>query len=130
MKKTPDFTTALQNLAEKSASHLGPGCLNAPVASRADNTPDCVVEDVTTNLSGGPDTIVGIPSCAENGNVTPCWQLNDLLAQYQAQGCVAPPAASPPSCKLPVYCQPVVNPVDGKQQLASVAINRGGGRRR
>jgi hypothetical protein len=126
LKRTPDFTTALQNLAENIALHLGPGCLNAPVADRLDGTPDCVVEDVTKNLSGGPDTVVAIASCAQNGNVPPCWQLNDLLTQFQTQGCMAPPASSPPTCKLPASCQPVVNPLDGKEQLASIAINRGG----
>jgi hypothetical protein len=58
--------------------------------------------------------------------VPPCWQLNDLLGQYQMQGCVPPPGPAPASCKLPLSCQPVTNPVDNKQQLASVSINRGG----
>ena len=56
----------------------------------------------------------------------PCWQLDDLLAQYQMQGCVPPPAPKPATCMLPRSCQPVINPVDGKPQLASISINRGG----
>jgi hypothetical protein len=124
--KTPDFTDAMQKLAELISTQIGPGCLDAPVANRSDDgTPDCTVEDVTTHPDG-PATIVTVPSCAQNGNVPPCWQLNDLLAQYQMQGCVGPPGPEPATCKLPLICQPVTNPVDHKQQLASVSINRGG----
>ncbi|MCA1663352.1 MAG: hypothetical protein LC659_03630, partial [Myxococcales bacterium] len=126
LNQTPNFTTALQKVAELISMHFKPACLDAPIASRDDGTPDCVVEDVTSDPSGGPDTIVVIPSCAENGHVTPCWQYNDLLAQYQSQGCVAPPTKPPASCMLPQSCQPVTNPVDGKEQLASVSIDRGG----
>ncbi|MCU1282857.1 MAG: hypothetical protein JWM53_6403 [bacterium] len=125
LAKAPDFSNAMQKLAELISSQIGPGCINAPVASRADGTPDCEVEDVTKN----PDrsvVITEIPSCAENGNVTPCWALNDLLGQYQAQGCVALPGPKPATCMLPLSCQPVTNPVDNKVQLASVSINRGG----
>ncbi|HEX9100801.1 MAG TPA: hypothetical protein VF997_01290, partial [Polyangia bacterium] len=126
--KTPDFTNAMQQLGQLISSQIGPGCLNSPVASRTVNGmqyPDCTVEDVTANPNG-TTSIVEIPSCAENGNMPPCWQLNDLLSQYQMQGCVGPPGPEPPSCKLPLSCQPVTNPLDGKQQLASVSINRGG----
>ncbi|HEX9105008.1 MAG TPA: hypothetical protein VF997_22510 [Polyangia bacterium] len=125
LTKPPDFTNAMQQLGELISSQIGPGCLNSPVANRADGTPDCTVQDVTANPNG-TGMITEIPSCAENGNTTPCWALNDLLKQYQMQGCVAAPGPEPPSCKLPVSCQPVTNPVDGKQQLASVSINRGG----
>jgi hypothetical protein len=126
LTKAPDYTNAMHQLGELIGGHLKPACINAPVANRADDgTPDCIVEDVTANPNG-TTTTVEIPSCAENGNTTPCWQLDDLLAQYQMQGCVPPPGPAPPSCKLPLDCQPVTNPVDGKQQLASVSINRGG----
>ena len=124
LNQTPDFTNAMQQLGQLISSQIGPGCLNSPVANRPDGTPDCVVNDVTANPDGTSST-VEIASCAENGNVPPCWQLNDLLGQYQTQGC-GPTAPEPPSCKLPATCQPVVNPIDGKQQLASVSINRGG----
>ncbi len=123
--KTPDFTDAMQKLAELISSQIGPGCLNSPVASRADGTPDCDVEDVTANPDG-TTSIAEVASCAENSNMTPCWALNDLLGQYQMQGCVPPPGPAPASCKLPLSCQPVTNPVDMKQQLASISINRGG----
>ncbi|HEY2745096.1 MAG TPA: hypothetical protein VGL86_10755 [Polyangia bacterium] len=122
---TPDFTSAMKKVGELIGKALQPACINAPVASRRDGTPDCVVEDVTTNGDGSTHTAI-IPSCAENGDAPPCWQLVDLLSQYQMQGCVVPPAMSPPSCKLPASCQPVTNPVDGTQQLASIAIDRGG----
>jgi hypothetical protein len=123
--KTPDFSNTLQALGQLISSQIGPGCLNSPVANRADGTPDCTVEDVTANPDGSV-TIKEIPSCAENGNMTPCWALNDLLGQYQMQGCVGPPGPEPPSCKLPLSCQPVTNPVNNMKQLASVSINRGG----
>ncbi len=120
----PNYSKAMQALGELISSQIGPGCLNSPVASRADGTPDCTVEDVTANPDGST-SIVEIPSCAENGHMTPCWQLTDLLPQYMNQGCVPPPGPPPTSCKLPLSCQPVTNPVDGKQQLASVGIDRG-----
>ena len=115
----------MQQLGELISSQIGPGCLNSPVASRADGTPDCEVEDVTANPDG-TTSIIEIASCAENNNMPPCWQLNDLLSQYQMQGCVPPPGPPPVACKLPLSCQPVTNPVDSKQQLASMSINRGG----
>lgn len=125
LTKAPDFSNAMEQLGQLISSQIGPGCLNSPVANRADGTPDCTVEDVTANKDG-TTSIVEIPSCAENGSMPPCWQLNDLLSQYTMQGCVAPPGPEPASCKLPLSCQPVVNPVDMKKQLASVSINRGG----
>ncbi len=127
LTKTPDFSNAMTRVAELISTHLKPACLDSPVASRTDDgTPDCVVEDVTSHPDGSAPTTVMIASCAQNGNVPPCWQLDDLLAQYQMQGCVPPPGPAPPSCMLPLACQPVVNPVDNKPQLASVSINRGG----
>jgi hypothetical protein len=123
--KTPDFTNAMQQLGQLISSQIGPGCLNSPVANRADGTPDCVVEDVTADPNG-TTSIVEIASCAENNNTPPCWQLNNLLSQYQMQGCVPLPGPKPASCMLPLSCQPVTNPVDGTKQLASVSINRGG----
>ncbi len=125
LAQAPDYSGAMGAVGQLIKTVLQPGCINAPVASRRDGTPDCVVEDVTTNLDGSTH-ITPIASCVENGDVPPCWQIVDLRAQYQMQGCVAPPAMEPPSCTLPPTCQPVTNPLDGTQQLASIAINRGG----
>jgi hypothetical protein len=124
--KAPDYTSTMQKVGELISTYLRPACLNAPIAARVeDGTPDCVVEDVTAHPDGPPTTIP-IASCALDGNVPPCWQAVDLLPQYQSQGCVPPPGPAPKSCTLPIDCQPVVNPADGKSQLVSVTINRGG----
>jgi hypothetical protein len=42
----------MQQLGQLISSQIGPGCLKSPVASRADGTPDCEVEDVTANPDG------------------------------------------------------------------------------
>jgi hypothetical protein len=118
-----DYTAAIQALGDLIISQIGAGCLNSPIANRADGTPDCVVEDVTA-LPDGSTSTKEIPSCAENGHVVPCWLVIDKLMQYQQQGCT-PTAPEPATCKLPVTCQPVTNPVDGKQQLVTVSIDRG-----
>ncbi|HEX8952532.1 MAG TPA: hypothetical protein VF945_11840, partial [Polyangia bacterium] len=86
--------------------------------------PDCIAEDVTAHPDG-TIAIVDLPSCAENGHVTPCWQLVDLLAQYEAQGCQPPPGPVPPTCKLPLACQPIVDPIDGRLELYSFDVDRG-----
>ncbi len=119
-----DYTAAINALGDLIISQIGAGCLNAPIASRADGTPDCVVEDVTALPDGSTQT-TELPSCAENGHVIPCWQEIDKLMQYQQQGCVPPGQTPPPTCKLPPSCQPVTNPVDGKQQLVTISIDRG-----
>ncbi|MGZ3439222.1 MAG: hypothetical protein ACXVDD_06890, partial [Polyangia bacterium] len=118
-----DYTSAINALGDLIVSAIGAGCLNSPIANRADGTPDCVVEDVTANPDGSVTT-KELPSCAENNHMVPCWQVVDKLQQYQQQGCTAT-APAPMSCKLPITCQPVVNPLDGKQQLVTVGIDRG-----
>ena len=42
-----DYTAAIQSLGDLIISQIGAGCLNSPIANRADGTPDCVVTDVT-----------------------------------------------------------------------------------
>jgi len=119
-----DYTSAIQALGDLIISQIGAGCLNSPIANRADGTPDCVVEDVTA-LSDGTTQTKEIPSCAENGHVVPCWQVIDKLAQYKSQGCTPPGVTPPMTCMLPPSCQPVTNPVDMSQQLVTVSIDRG-----
>ncbi|HWE31811.1 MAG TPA: hypothetical protein VHB97_27610, partial [Polyangia bacterium] len=99
-------------------------CLAEPLARRSDGTPDCIAEDVTANPDGSTST-AEIPSCAENGHVTPCWQLVDRLAQYDAQACTPPSMPPPPTCTLPQSCQPVTNPVDGTRELYTIVVARG-----
>jgi len=111
---------SLVSLVTARASH---GCLNAPVAARADGTPDCIAEDVTANPDG-TTTTTELPSCAENGHVTPCWELVDRLPQYDSQGCTTIPP--PSTCKLPPSCQPVIDPLDGTRQLYTVDVDRTG----
>ena len=140
-----DYTSAINALGQLIISQIGVGCLNAPVANRTDAAgnlvPDCSVEDVTSNPDG-TTTITEIPSCAENGHKTPCWQLDSKLSDYNMGGCYQSPI--PTSCKLPSTCQPVVQAVHIKDnptptcagtgmpadasvcELTSVSIDRGG----
>jgi hypothetical protein len=119
-----DYTAAIDALGDLIISQLGAGCLNAPVANRADGAPDCVVEDVTANPDG-TTTIKEIPWCGSNGNAPTCWELVDKLQQYKDQMCVPAGQTPPATCMLPPTCQPVVNPVTNMQQLVTVSINRG-----
>jgi len=105
---------------------VGPACLQTPVATRVDGTPDCVVENITTRPDGS-QSIADVPSCAENGGVTPCWRLVDRLADYDTGGCTPPDVVPPMTCKLPPYCQPVIDPVDGMRQLYVPIVDWGGG---
>jgi hypothetical protein len=118
-----DYTAAINALGDLIVSAIGAGCLNSPIANRANGNPDCVVEDVTANPDGSTTT-KEVPSCVENGGVVPCWKVIDKLAQYTSQGCT-PTAPSPATCKLPITCQPVINPKDGSKQLVTVSIDRG-----
>jgi hypothetical protein len=119
-----DYTAAINALGDLIVSAIGAGCLNSPIANRADGTPDCVVTDVTANPDGSTTT-KEVPSCAENNHTVPCWQEIDKLMQYTQQGCTPPGTPPPATCKLPPTCQPVTNPLDGKQQLVTISIDRG-----
>jgi hypothetical protein len=120
----PSDDAAADNLGNLVLSRVTVGCLAAPVATLADGTPDCVVTDVTANADGTTST-TALPSCAQNGHVTPCWQLVDRLAQYEAQGCTPPDQPRATTCKLPTSCQPVTNPTDGALELYTVDVDRG-----
>lgn len=74
---TRDDANALDAAVQSIASLTGVGCLPTPIAKRTDGSPDCVVTDVTANPDGSTSTRA-IPSCAENGHVTPCWELVDV----------------------------------------------------
>jgi hypothetical protein len=119
-----DYTSAINALGQLIVSAIGAGCLNSPIANRADGTPDCVVEDVTANPDGSTTT-KEIASCAENNHVVPCWQVIDKLAEYTMEGCTPPGTTPPMTCKLPPTCQPVTNPLDNSKQLVTVSIDRG-----
>ena len=79
---------------------------------------------MTTNADGS-QTSKEVPSCAENNHTVPCWQEIDKLMEYQSEGCTPPGTTPPATCKLPSTCQPVTNPLDGKQQLVTISIDRG-----
>jgi hypothetical protein len=118
------YDAPVKSLLDMIHSATARGCLNTAVAARIDGTPDCVVEDVLAKPDGSV-MITELPSCAEDGGVTPCWQLLDRLAEYESEGCTPPGFTPPQTCTLPPSCQPVVDPVDGERQLYSLAINRG-----
>ncbi len=135
-----DYTAAINSLGNLIISKIGVGCLNSPIANRADGTPDCVVNDVTLNPDGS-STTKEVPSCAENNNTVPCWQKTDRVSDYNMGDCFQSPV--PMSCKLPSTCQPVVQAAhigDMPEpkcsgtgmaadptvcEIASVSINRG-----
>jgi hypothetical protein len=135
-----DYTAAIKSLGDLIISQIGVGCLNSPIANRADGTPDCVVTDVTTK-SDGSQVSTEVPSCAENNNQVPCWRKDDKLATYNSGSCFQSPL--PMSCMLPSTCQPVVQAAHLQDmplpkcagtgaaadpatcELASVSIDRG-----
>ncbi|MGZ3439224.1 MAG: hypothetical protein ACXVDD_06900, partial [Polyangia bacterium] len=114
-----DDSAAMRSLESLLFSHVRSVCLDSAVAARADGTPDCIVEDVTANPDGST-SVSELPSCAENGDVVPCWALVDRLAQYETQGC----ASASPACKLPPTCQPIIDPIDGRRELYAITVER------
>jgi hypothetical protein len=134
-----DYNAAINALGDLIISQIGAGCLNAPVVYKPDGTPDCVVEDVTTNPDGS-ETIKEIPYCGASAPT--CWRLVDKLGDYNGGACYVTP--QPTTCMLPSSCQPVVKashladnpPVDCTTgaaapsdtcELDTVTIDRGGG---
>jgi hypothetical protein len=86
----PGYKSVLQALGQLIISNIESGCISAPFADA--NVPDCTVEDITTNADGSTTT-TAIPSCAINGNVMPCWQL-----QSKAVCPTDPNAPAVPGC--------------------------------
>ncbi|HEY2749151.1 MAG TPA: hypothetical protein VGL86_31245 [Polyangia bacterium] len=119
-----DDSDVMRMLVPVGQGGLDPGCIKTLVATRADGTPDCAVDDVTT-APDGTQTTRELPSCAENGDTPPCWQLVDRLAQYDSEGCMLLGQMDPTTCELPPACQPVLDPTDGMRQLYTVTIDRG-----
>jgi hypothetical protein len=72
LTKEPDYSTALQALAQLISSQISPGCIAAPLTNLA--TPDCSVQDITEN-NDGTESPLRVPSCASNGNKAPCWKI-------------------------------------------------------
>jgi hypothetical protein len=97
LTKEPDYTQALQEVANLISSAIKPGCIPAKLTSVT--TPDCVVEDVTSNPDG-TQTEHQLPECQltaapPNGTPTssstfPCWYVQTKM-QCQGTG----PGSSP-----------------------------------
>jgi hypothetical protein len=70
------FAPALGRIAELINAQLQPPCINQQVAFKAGTQEyDCTVVSHTSNGAGGfIDSTV--PSCASNGGMAPCWQLD------------------------------------------------------
>jgi hypothetical protein len=68
------FAPALSQIATELSKLLGPQCVTGTVRNRASGSPDCVVNDRYKN-DQGKVIETPLPSCAENGGATPCWQL-------------------------------------------------------
>lgn len=81
-----DYTSAMQNLGSLIVSNIGSGCIPAELPDVAD--PDCVVEDVTSELDG-TFTINQIPRCDRANGEYPCWQIGqkaDCMPPNSPQG--------------------------------------------
>jgi hypothetical protein len=65
-----DYTGALQTAAALIVSNIGGGCIPSCLTNLG--TPDCTVEDVTTNQDGSV-SVNEIPYCDANGQPHPCW---------------------------------------------------------
>jgi hypothetical protein len=73
-----DYSRAIQGIGQQIGQQITAGCLPAPVANP--DRPDCVVEDVTTDLMTGRQSIHEIPWCgpATTPHTTiPCWELTE-----------------------------------------------------
>ncbi len=72
--KSPDYSAALQKVADQIASTLQPGCIPAPLLDLMH--PTCDVQDVTT-LADGTETQKSILPCSEVTAGTVCWRVVD-----------------------------------------------------
>ena len=112
-------------LGDLIISQIGAGCLNSPIANRADGTPDCVVTDVTAQPDGSTTRRRKCRRAPRTVTRVPCWQVINKLTEYNSRAARHQSPVSPTTCKLPSTCQPVANPVDGTKQLVTVSIDRG-----
>jgi len=76
----PDFRMALTRIAAEIGKVIGPKCVTGKLVDNDLATPgvqyDCRVADRAPN-SQGVLVETPVPSCAENGNMPPCWSLDD-----------------------------------------------------
>jgi len=69
-----EFAPALEVIAQKIEVLLKPPCIEGKVANKPNTSaPDCTVVSHTRNGNSVVDS--AIPSCADSGGATPCWQL-------------------------------------------------------
>jgi hypothetical protein len=87
------YQPALQGLGQKIVSTVGAGCITRPLLDP--QSPDCTVEDETSNQDGSV-TITAIPACAQSGGETPCWKLDSkpVCGGATTVGCCNPVCAS------------------------------------
>ena len=102
VSKTPNFSSALEQLANLIKGHIGEGCIDSPFAHPDD--PDCVVEDISDLNRSAIDEI---PRCDRvNSGTYPCWRLE---------------------AKDPAKCIPVCAANGDPGQHFGVTIDRGPG---
>jgi hypothetical protein len=72
-----DFAPAMTQIAADIGRRLGPACINGTIATRADGTPDCSINDVSRANDGTTTQSDGIPFCNTTAAPfpSPCWQL-------------------------------------------------------
>ena len=71
LDQAPDYSQALEKVANLIKSHIGDGCIPAPLTDPSN--PDCVVEDVTHGPNGDQQTL--IPRCDQAAGTFPCWKV-------------------------------------------------------
>ena len=106
------FATALSAIADRLSVLLGPQCIRGTLRDGDPSTPaldpECTVTDSYVNGQG--ETVrSAVESCAQNGNVAPCWSIVDDPVNCTGaktlnvnRGTVAPPngLSSQVSCML------------------------------
>ncbi len=69
-----NYRQSMTAIATALIQPLKPSCIHGTIQKDTQGNPACVVTNHLTDASG--NTVdVSIPSCAENGNVAPCWTL-------------------------------------------------------
>jgi len=72
-----NYSGAMQVIAQTINKKLLPSCIEGKIASDAAGNAHCHVVDRTFGADGKTYTDVNLEACAANGNVPPCWSLEE-----------------------------------------------------
>jgi hypothetical protein len=84
-----NYGQSLATIAQKLSALLAPQCITGVVATRPNSsTLDCTVTDVVPNMNDPTQPVqTPLPACADNGGMTPCWQLDVGTGPSPGNGC-------------------------------------------